>query len=223
LKGKKGRLHWTGTADIETPVYDKGVQASRLDQYNSNIHFARARGEKAVEIFGGTYDFKIVEKKEERGLYLTILPILPKKPKKVEKPVKKVVSPPPVFPKPKKESLLSDVGIKFGAGYSAGDFSHLPVISAGLEWQRKIFIEAGFGVSDRTEEIFTPDGPGTLRKRLIFGRIAVFPAKNFPLGIVVGYDRDENRIEEFGRYAVKKEGPSLGLGMLLKKRVPRLV
>jgi hypothetical protein len=214
LNEKHGKLYWTGTADVETTVYDSLgiIPASRLDQYNSNLHFARERAKKAAELFGGTYEFKLVRKSEERGLYLTIVSC--KDGKKKKEPKKSPAS--LRIPKETKKRVTSGIGIKLGAGYLAGDFSNLPVIKAGIEWQRKLSLEAGFGMSGKTEDIITPDGPGTLRKRLVFGRLAVFPTKNFPLGVVAGYDRDENRIEEFGRYAVRKEGPSIGLRMRYK-------
>jgi len=68
-------LTWIGTADLETRVYRdlaKGILADKFYAATVNAVAAQQRASAAVEKWGGKLDWRLVNKKVERGLILTI-------------------------------------------------------------------------------------------------------------------------------------------------------
>ena len=68
-------LSWIGTADLATPVYSnlsRGVLADKFYAANVNAIAAQRRASAAVEKWGGELSWKLVAKKGDRGLILTI-------------------------------------------------------------------------------------------------------------------------------------------------------
>ncbi len=78
---------WCATADLEVGVYDnlsKGQRASELDELNSQHTFAWLRLNQIISVFGSDAERdRLVEKAEQRGVYLYVVP-KPKKNKLLE-------------------------------------------------------------------------------------------------------------------------------------------
>lgn len=106
--------------------------------------------------------------------------------------------------------LAENMGLRLSAGFSSTPFGAVPVVSAAVVWEKRIYIEALFGHSlwngsfgFLTEDLDT-------RRRMAAGLVTYFPFENTRIGFLAGWVRVEEIAQRYYEYVKMSEGPMFG-------------
>ena len=107
--------------------------------------------------------------------------------------------------------VVENLGLQFGLGVSSSSFGPLPVGSIDIFWKKRIYIEGLFGHTFWNEDYNYSGSNLDIKRRIIGGRIIVYPDPDVRVGIVGGWIRSEEIAQPQYLYVRLSEGIDLGL------------
>ena len=136
---------------------------------------------------------------------------------------KRLIGAPPSRRPSSNESIGLDnefIGLDLGLGMTSAPLGVLPTLTASIDWQKKIYIEAKIGASVFEEEKSITGGHEiTTRDRLVAAYLVFFPTKDFPLGFIGGWQMNDEVLTNSNRYVRRLEGPIIGIRADIKRRI----
>jgi hypothetical protein len=115
--------------------------------------------------------------------------------------------------------VAENIGLRLSAGVSTSPFGGIPIVAGAVTWKRVVFIEGIVGhTAWSTSYTFQNEDLDTWR-RMIGGRLTVYPWDNTPVGIVGGWVRIERISQKYYEYVKLSEGLMLGLEATPWRRV----
>jgi len=108
-------------------------------------------------------------------------------------------------------SVIENLGLQFAIGVSSSSFGPVPLGSIDIFWKKTIYVEGLFGHTFWNED-YTYNGSNLdIKRRIIGGRIIIYPDPDLPVGIVGGWVRSEEIAQPYYQYVRLSEGIDLGL------------
>ncbi|HSH00839.1 MAG TPA: hypothetical protein VLB27_12340 [candidate division Zixibacteria bacterium] len=104
-----------------------------------------------------------------------------------------------------------DLGLRIGAGLSSSPYGIIPLVSAGVVWDKTVYVEA-LGGHTFWKRTFAYQGQDLdTRRRLTGARIVYYPFERKSVGFVGGWLRVEEISQRFYQYVKLSEGPAVGV------------
>lgn len=106
--------------------------------------------------------------------------------------------------------LAENMGLQLSTGLSSSPFGSVPIVSAAVVWEKRIYIEALFGHSfwNGSFDILTENLD--TRRRMAAGLVTYFPFENTRIGFLAGWVRVEEIAQRYYEYVKMSEGPIFG-------------
>lgn len=114
--------------------------------------------------------------------------------------------------------LLGGLGLTIGLGASGSDYpdglnssrSYLGEITAGINWQERVFLTATYGGSPFSGRMTLPDGPTELHANTRRAALS-WLIPSLPIGPIIGWEKSQVVPSEFDGYVTQKSGAFAGL------------
>ena len=107
--------------------------------------------------------------------------------------------------------VVENLGLQFGLGVSSSSFGPVPLGSISIFWKNSIYIEGIFGHTFWNEDYNYSGSNLDIKRRIIGGRVIVYPDPDLPIGIVGGWVRSEEIAQPQYLYVRLSEGIDVGL------------
>ncbi len=108
-------------------------------------------------------------------------------------------------------NVIENLGLQFAVGVSSSSFGPVPMGSIAIFWKKSIYVEGIFGHTFWNEDYNYSGSNLDIKRRIIGGRIIVYPDPDLPVGIVGGWVRSEEIAQPFYQYVRLSEGIDIGL------------
>jgi len=129
-------------------------------------------------------------------------------------------APPPEPPPPVKEIIRvqevpmespTQVKLHLGSGGATSPFGGLPIVTAAVSWDERLFLEVAMGHTFWNSS-FTFDGSDlNTKRRMLGGQVIYYPSEKRTIGLVGGWVRVEEISRKFYKFVQLSEGPLFGL------------
>jgi len=108
---------------------------------------------------------------------------------------------------------------ELGVGLTITPFGKPTPVIRGRLGNPTISFDTEFGFSPATNEWRINESRYDANFRLVSGHVSIALSQKHPIDLVLGWDRNEERSPDFGRYLRKREGPVTGLGYTYHERL----
>ena len=103
--------------------------------------------------------------------------------------------------------------LRLSGGISSTPFGALPVVSGAVIWNDKVGLDAVLGHTFWNDTYPFEGANLSTWRRLVGGRLTVYPWHDKPVGIMAGWVRLEEIAQSFYEFVKLSEGPVLGVGV----------
>jgi len=107
--------------------------------------------------------------------------------------------------------VIENLGLQFAVGISSSSFGPVPLGSIDIFWKKSIYVEGLFGHTFWNEDYNYSGTNLDIKRRIIGGRVIIYPDPDLPVGIVGGWVRSEEIAQPYYQYVRLSEGVDIGL------------
>jgi hypothetical protein len=101
--------------------------------------------------------------------------------------------------------------LRLSAGLSSSPFGGLPIVSGAVIWKNAVSLELVVGHSFWSDSYSFGEASLSTWRRMVGGRLNVYPWKDKPVNFVAGWSRVEVISQSYYEYVRMSEGPVLGV------------
>ncbi len=103
------------------------------------------------------------------------------------------------------------LGMQVGGGLTTSPMGLIPVVNVAVSWKKIFYVEGMLGHTFWNNSYPFEGGKLDTKKRLSGGQVIIYPWKEKPVGIIMGWIRFEQIAQKYYEYVRMSEGPLLGL------------